>query len=269
MAANSTFTPVVTRLGCLRGVSTLTAFGLATEIGDWGRLWAAPSVPTSGWCPPSTPRERLVPKVGSPRPATAMPAGDNRSGLASPSALSTGTPSTATVGNGLPGSPGTRTCSQPAPTRPMGPFRRAQETLRGRQRGDRPRTRRLVLVDSRPRRLTPSNVQMSPARSRQASRSDPRPFYEQSRCSATDHARSARPAIHSDPKLPSCGSQPANIRLTRVDTTRSTPQRTQLVYEAAATATVAAAASPCPLDRMLPISERRRIVVVGGWCEAR
>jgi transposase len=25
----------VTRLGCLRGVSTLTAFGLATEIGDW------------------------------------------------------------------------------------------------------------------------------------------------------------------------------------------------------------------------------------------
>ena len=28
----------MTRLGCLRGVSTLTAFGLATEIGDWGRL---------------------------------------------------------------------------------------------------------------------------------------------------------------------------------------------------------------------------------------
>ncbi len=34
----SIFTPVVTRLGCLRGVSTLTAFGLAAEIGDWGRL---------------------------------------------------------------------------------------------------------------------------------------------------------------------------------------------------------------------------------------
>jgi transposase len=38
MAANSMFTPVVTRLGCLRGVSTLTAFGLAVEIGDWDRL---------------------------------------------------------------------------------------------------------------------------------------------------------------------------------------------------------------------------------------
>ncbi|MEO9222219.1 MAG: IS110 family transposase [Mycobacteriaceae bacterium] len=38
MAADSTFTAVVTRLGCLRGVSTLTAFGLAVEIGDFHRL---------------------------------------------------------------------------------------------------------------------------------------------------------------------------------------------------------------------------------------
>jgi transposase len=38
MAADSVFTPVVTRLGCLRGVSTLTGFGLAVEIGDWQRL---------------------------------------------------------------------------------------------------------------------------------------------------------------------------------------------------------------------------------------
>lgn len=38
MAADSEFTPLVHRLGCLRGVSTLTAFGLAVEIGDWGRF---------------------------------------------------------------------------------------------------------------------------------------------------------------------------------------------------------------------------------------
>jgi transposase len=38
MAADSAFTPVVTRLSCVRGISTLTAFGLAVEIGDWGRL---------------------------------------------------------------------------------------------------------------------------------------------------------------------------------------------------------------------------------------
>ena len=30
--------PVVGRLGCLRGVSTLTGFGLAVEIGDWQRF---------------------------------------------------------------------------------------------------------------------------------------------------------------------------------------------------------------------------------------
>jgi transposase len=30
--------PVVTRLGCLRGVSRVTSFGLAVEIGDWTRL---------------------------------------------------------------------------------------------------------------------------------------------------------------------------------------------------------------------------------------
>jgi transposase len=38
MAATSEFTPLVRRLGCLRGVSTLTAFGLAVEIGDWHRF---------------------------------------------------------------------------------------------------------------------------------------------------------------------------------------------------------------------------------------
>jgi hypothetical protein len=38
MAGDSTFTPVTTRLGCLRGVATLTAFGLAVEIGDGHRL---------------------------------------------------------------------------------------------------------------------------------------------------------------------------------------------------------------------------------------
>jgi transposase len=38
LAADSPFTPVVARLGCLRGVSTLTAFALAVEIGDWQRL---------------------------------------------------------------------------------------------------------------------------------------------------------------------------------------------------------------------------------------
>jgi transposase len=38
MAVESEFTPVVRALSCVRGISTLTAFGLAVEIGDWSRL---------------------------------------------------------------------------------------------------------------------------------------------------------------------------------------------------------------------------------------
>ena len=38
MAHDSEFTPLVRRLGCLRGVSDLTALALAVEIGDWHRF---------------------------------------------------------------------------------------------------------------------------------------------------------------------------------------------------------------------------------------
>ena len=66
----------------------------------------------------------------------------------------------------------------------------------------------------------------------------------------------SRPAANSESKVPSCGNQPAYIRLTRVDTTRSTPQEASSGQrEAAAATTVAAAASPCPLDKPPPISE--------------
>ena len=41
MAGNSSYTPVVRRLGCLRGISTLTGFALAVEIGDWQRFTGA------------------------------------------------------------------------------------------------------------------------------------------------------------------------------------------------------------------------------------
>jgi transposase len=38
MAADSEFTPLVKRLGCLRGIGTLTGFALAVEVGDWHRF---------------------------------------------------------------------------------------------------------------------------------------------------------------------------------------------------------------------------------------
>ena len=41
LAADSEFTPVTRRLCCLRGISTLTGFALAVEIGDWSRFTGA------------------------------------------------------------------------------------------------------------------------------------------------------------------------------------------------------------------------------------
>jgi transposase len=41
MAADSEFTAVVRRLGCLRGIGTLTGFALAVEVGDWHRFTGA------------------------------------------------------------------------------------------------------------------------------------------------------------------------------------------------------------------------------------
>jgi hypothetical protein len=38
MAADCQFTPVLRRLGCLRGIGTLTGFALAVEVGDWDRF---------------------------------------------------------------------------------------------------------------------------------------------------------------------------------------------------------------------------------------
>ena len=41
MAADSPFTDITNRLACLRGISTLTAFALAVEMGDWHRFTGA------------------------------------------------------------------------------------------------------------------------------------------------------------------------------------------------------------------------------------
>ena len=44
---------IVTRLGCLRGVSTLTAFGLAVEVGDWSRFTGSSDSPPTRTTAPS------------------------------------------------------------------------------------------------------------------------------------------------------------------------------------------------------------------------
>jgi transposase len=71
MAADSPFTDVTRRLCCLRGISTLTGFALAVEIGDWHRftgktlgsfLGLTPSEHSSG----ATRRQAGITKAGNP-----------------------------------------------------------------------------------------------------------------------------------------------------------------------------------------------------------
>ena len=85
MAADSVFTPVVTRLGCLRGVSTLTAFGLAVEIGDWHRLTGRSIGAYLGLVPTeySSGATRVAGRGHQDRQRPRPPAA-GRSGLASP-----------------------------------------------------------------------------------------------------------------------------------------------------------------------------------------
>ena len=87
MAADSEFTPVVRRLCCLRGISTLTGFALAVEIGDWDRFTGATIGAFLGLVP-SEYSSGAVPGAGldhqdrqRPRPPAA-----GRGGLAPPQA---------------------------------------------------------------------------------------------------------------------------------------------------------------------------------------
>ena len=96
MAAASEFTPVVTRLGCLRGVSTLTAFGLAVEIGDWHRLTGRSIGAYLGLVPTeSSSGELPVAGVDHQDRQRARPPAADRGGLAPPPALPRSAPSCA------------------------------------------------------------------------------------------------------------------------------------------------------------------------------
>lgn len=55
MAADSGFAPMVVRLGHLLGISTLSASGLAVEIGDWHGSPDPPSAPPLGLTPTEAP----------------------------------------------------------------------------------------------------------------------------------------------------------------------------------------------------------------------
>ena len=70
MAADSEFTPLVRRLGCLRGVSTLTGFALRSRSATGTGSPATPSARSAASFRPSTPQARRGCRDRSPRPAT-------------------------------------------------------------------------------------------------------------------------------------------------------------------------------------------------------
>ena len=151
MAADSAFTPVVGRLGCLRGVATLTAFGLAVEIGDWHRLTGRSIGAYLGLVPTesSSGASRSQGVDHQDRQRTRPPPAD-RSGLAPPNPLPRRGGPAAAAGPGRPGRARPRTAREPAPARPLGRVRRPAQAARDRQHRHRPRAGRLVLVTGRP-----------------------------------------------------------------------------------------------------------------------
>jgi transposase len=151
MAAGSAVTPVVIRLGCLRGVSTLTAFGLAVEIGDWHRLSGRSIgaylglVPTESSSGGSRSRGSIT-KSGNAHARRLLieAAWHHRK------PYRTGVDPAAPAGPGQPRAR-SRAAGEPAPACSVGWLRRPPQAGRGRQHRDRPRARRLVLVPGRPR----------------------------------------------------------------------------------------------------------------------
>jgi transposase len=70
LAATSEFSPLTRRLACLRGISTLTGFALASRSATGTASPARASAPIGGWFPASIPPGPAGPKARSPRPVT-------------------------------------------------------------------------------------------------------------------------------------------------------------------------------------------------------
>ena len=207
--------PVVRRLGCLRGISTLTGFGLAVEIGDWNRFTGARSAPISAWCRPRIPPVSPGPRARSQDRQHPRPPAAGRGGLAPPNAPDRPRPVLQRpAGNCHPPLRARGRRRQPAAAPPLDQVRRPPKTPRHRERRDRPRTRRLVLVAGRHGRLDPTDRPAARTIGRDGSAwSDPRLDYEQ-HASRLGDARSLDQPRTLQPNSSSCGNQPAHISLT-------------------------------------------------------
>ena len=151
MAADSEFTAVTRRLCCLRGISTLTGFALAVEIGDWDRftgssigayLGLVPSEHSSG----ESRRQGGITKTGNSHVRRLL---IEAAWHHKPSYIvGEGPPSP--LGPGHPSRTRTRPCRQPAAAPPLGPLHGPEEEAHRGQHRDRPRAGRLVLVPGHP-----------------------------------------------------------------------------------------------------------------------
>jgi transposase len=175
MAADSEFSAITARLCCLRGVSTLTGFALAVEIGDWTRfnganigayLGLTPSEHSSG----DTRRQGGITKTGNSHARRLLV-----------EAAWHHKPRYSPVGKTMierwgqaPGRrarPWSRRQHPPAPA--MDQVQRTQEATHRGQRRDRPRAGRLVLVAGRhARAVNPACLETAP--DGRSARSDPR-----------------------------------------------------------------------------------------------
>ena len=87
MATGSEFTPVVQRLACLRGISTLTAFALAFEIGDWDRFAGSSIGAYVGPGPVRALLRRVPPRRDRQDRQQPRPSAAGRGGVAPPQAV--------------------------------------------------------------------------------------------------------------------------------------------------------------------------------------
>jgi hypothetical protein len=152
---------------------------------------AGPSGPIWGWCPLSTPRARHIRRAGSPRPATAMPAGcsSKRPGITEPRIGRD-----ANCGDG-----GMAPHRQPGPAdkRPTNSYTLdGAPSINARNAPWSPTPRSPVSSPASAGHWPLSTTDTTPNRPddyplvcRQASRNDPRATYEQSHCNTIDYAR--------------------------------------------------------------------------------
>src|SRR5664279_4361467 len=154
MASDPAWAAVVTRLQCLRGVSTLTAFGLAVEVGDWTRFTGSSIGPFLGLVPTEhssggSRSQGSITKTGNThaRRLLVEAAWHHKKPYRTPSKAMR-----SPLGTGPGRGPGAWARREPAAAPTLEGVRGPQETAGDRERRGRPGTRRLVLVTRHPRR---------------------------------------------------------------------------------------------------------------------